>query len=65
MARCLYPGLPELSCNEHRSFVGLIAILLDAALADMLVALLLTDVEREILLLQQQGIKVQINRCKM
>jgi len=38
---------------------------LAAALADVLVYLLLADIERKRPLLQQQGIEVQITRCKM
>jgi hypothetical protein len=41
------------------------ATVLEVALADVLVALLLADIERKRPLLQQQGIEVQITRCKM
>lgn len=40
-------------------------VVLEAALADVLVTLLLADIERKRPLLKQQGIDVQINRCKI
>ncbi|MEA5449688.1 IS701 family transposase, partial [Leptolyngbya sp. CCNP1308] len=41
------------------------AVVMEAALADVLVYLLLADIERKRPLLQQQGFEVQITRCKM
>lgn len=41
------------------------AVVMEAALAHVLVTLLLADLEQKRPLLQQQGIEVQITRCKM
>jgi hypothetical protein len=40
-------------------------VVLEATLADVVVTLLLADIERKHPLLQQQGIEVQITRCKI
>ena len=40
-------------------------VVLEAALTDVLVMLLLADIERKRPLLKQQGFEVQITRCKI
>lgn len=40
-------------------------VVLEAALADVVVTVLLADIERKRPLLQRQGVEVQITRCKI
>lgn len=66
--RRLYPGPLGLPLDGHRDIAGLGGsrrLVMEFALADALVALLLADIERKRSLLKRQGIEVQITRCKM
>lgn len=58
-------GYLSLETKELPDWAVAAAVVLEVALADVLVHLLLADSERKRSLLQQQGIEIQITRCKM
>jgi hypothetical protein len=58
-------GYLSLETGALPDWVEAAAIVMEAALADVLVSLRLADIERRRALLQQQGIDIQITRCKM
>ena len=58
-------GYLSLETDKLPDWAQAAAVVLEAALADVLIDLLLADIERKRPLLLQLGIDVQITRCKM